>query len=124
VAALDSGSMTALRRSPPGNVGANEKASQGLVNGVATPAVAQDALGRDFNGDRRGKGFNTPSLLGLHAVPPTTTTRAWETLACVVGNVKHRTANGTLPDRLTSARARRQVVAWLQTVTQRTAPVP
>ena len=107
-----------------GNVGANEKATQGLVNGVATPAVPPDGLGRDFNGDGRGNGFNTPSLLGIHAVPPYYHNGACETLACVVGNVKHRTANGTLPDRLTSARARRQVVAWLQTVTQRTAPVP
>ena len=57
-------------------------------------------------------------------MPPYYHNGACETLACVVGDVKHRTANGTLPDRLTSARARRQVVAWLETVTQRTAPVP
>jgi YVTN family beta-propeller protein len=107
-----------------GNVGGDEKATQGLVAGVATPAAPPDGLGRDYNGDGRGNGFNTPSLLGIHAVPPYYHNGACETLACVVGNVKHRTANGTIPDRLTSARARRQVVAWLETVTQRTAPVP
>jgi hypothetical protein len=42
----------------------------------------------------------------------------------VVGNPRHRTANGRLPDRLGSARARAQLVAWLKTVTAKTAPVP
>jgi YVTN family beta-propeller protein len=106
------------------NVGADEKATQGVAAGLATPAQPPDALGRDYNGDGKGNGFNTPSLLGIHAVPPYYHNGACETLACVVGNVKHRTANGTIPDRLTSARARRQLVAWLQTVTARTQPVP
>jgi hypothetical protein len=57
-------------------------------------------------------------------VPPYYHNGACETLACVVGNPKHRTANGRLPDRLGSARARAQPVAWLRTVTAKTAPVP
>jgi hypothetical protein len=40
------------------------------------------------------------------------------------GNSKHRTANGRLPDRVASARAQAQLVAWLKTVTAATAPVP
>ena len=106
------------------NVGGDEKATQAVVNGVATPAVAPDALGRDYNGDGKGIGYNSPSLLGIFAVPPYYHNGACETLACVVSNVKHRTANGTIPDRLQSARARRQLVAWLQTVTNRTPAVP
>ena len=67
----------------------------------------QDALGRDYNGDGKGVGYNVPSLLGINAVPPYYHNGACETLACVVGNAKHRTANGRLPDRLQSARAPR-----------------
>jgi YVTN family beta-propeller protein len=107
-----------------GNVGADEKATQGVVAGVATPAAPPDALGRDYNGDGKGAGYNVPSLLGIFAVPPYYHNGACQTLACVVGNVRHRTANGTLPDRLQSARARAQLVAWLETVTARTPPVP
>jgi cytochrome c peroxidase len=105
-----------------GDVGAIEKATAGLVAGVAQPP--QDALGRDYNGDGKGVGYNVPSLLGINAVPPYYHNGACETLACVVGNPKHRTANGRLPDRLASARAQAQLVAWLQTVTARTPPVP
>jgi YVTN family beta-propeller protein len=105
-----------------GNVGAVEKATAALAGGVAQPQL--DALGRDYNGDGKGIGYNVPSLLGINAVPPYYHNGACETLACVVGNRKHRTANGRLPDRLGSARARAQLVAWLQTVTARTPPVP
>jgi len=104
------------------DVGAVEKAAATLAGGVAQPQ--QDALGRDDNGDGKGNGYNVPSLLGINAVPPYYHNGACETLACVVGNPRHRTANGRLPDRLTSARARAQLVAWLQTVTARTPPVP
>jgi YVTN family beta-propeller protein len=105
-----------------GDVGAIEKAASALVGGVAQPQ--QDALGRDYNGDGKGIGYNVPSLLGINAVPPYYHNGACESLACVVGNVKHRTANGRLPDRLASARAQAQLVAWLETVTAATPPVP
>jgi YVTN family beta-propeller protein len=105
-----------------GDVGAVEKATAALAGGVAQPQL--DALGRDYNGDGKGIGYNVPSLLGINAVPPYYHNGACESLACVVGNRKHRTANGRLPDRLASARAQAQLVAWLQTVTARTPPVP
>jgi cytochrome c peroxidase len=105
-----------------GDVGAVEKATAALVGGVAQPQ--QDALGRDYNGDGKGVGYNVPSLLGINAVPPYYHNGACESLACVVGNVKHRTANGRLPDRVSSARAQAQLVAWLGTVTAATPPVP
>ncbi|MBD0281199.1 MAG: hypothetical protein ICV69_03245 [Thermoleophilaceae bacterium] len=91
-----------------GNVGADE-----ITNAGGTP---QDALGRDYNGDGRGNGYNIPSLLGIHNVPPYYHNGACETLACVLSNVRHRTANGTLPDRLTSARDRARVVAFLRSI--------
>jgi YVTN family beta-propeller protein len=105
------------------NVGGEEKATQNVVAGVATPAQPQDALGRDFNGDGKGAGYNVPSLLGIFALPPYYHNGACETLACVVGNRRHRTANGRLPDRLGSARARAQLVAWLETVSRGTQQV-
>jgi mono/diheme cytochrome c family protein len=105
-----------------GDVGAVEKAAATVVGGRAQPA--QDALGRDYNGDGKGNGYNVPSLLGINAVPPYYHNGACETLACVVSNVKHRTANGRLPDRLQSASAQAQLVAWLQTVAASTAAVP
>ena len=84
------------------NVGAVEKATSAL-NGVVQ--AAPDALGIDYNNDGQGNGFNVPSLLGIDAVPPYYHNGACETLACVVGNLKHRTANGKQPD---GARTRRR----------------
>ncbi|HET6519158.1 MAG TPA: YncE family protein, partial [Geminicoccaceae bacterium] len=78
------------------DVGADERANPTLdANGQL---VFPDALGIDYNGDGRGEGFNVPSLLGVHASPPYYHNGACETLACVVSDVNHRTANGTLPD--------------------------
>jgi YVTN family beta-propeller protein len=103
------------------NIGGIEKATQALTNGVA--GAAPDALGFDFNGDGKGNGFSPPSLLGINAVPPYYHNGACETLACVVSNMRHRTANGTRPDLLTSARAREQLVAFLRTIASGT-PAP
>ena len=78
--------------------------------------TAQDGLGIDFNGDGKGIGFNVPSLLGIYASPPYYHNGACESLACVVGNFKHRTANGRLPDRLGDAPDQAKVVAFLETI--------
>jgi YVTN family beta-propeller protein len=103
------------------NIGAPEKATAVLANGVAQPQ--QDALGVDYNGDGKGNGFNVPSLLGIWQVPPYYHNGACETLACVLGNVKHRTANGTTPDRLVSPKDQAAVVAFLQSINAGTKPV-
>ena len=106
----------------PPNVGATEKAAQGVVNGVA--GVAPDALGIDYNGDGKGIGFNPPSLLGIFGLPPYYHNGACETIACVVGDVKHRTANGKLPDRITSPRQLAQLVAFVESISAGTPPFP
>jgi YVTN family beta-propeller protein len=105
----------------PPNVGAIEKATATLTMGVAQPQ--QDALGTDYNGDGKGIGYNVPSLLGINAVPPYYHNGACETLACVVNDLKHRTANGKAPDKLTSAKQRRQVTAFLKSIDAKT-PAP
>jgi hypothetical protein len=87
---------------------------------VAQPAP--DALGIDYNNDGRGNGYNVPGLLGIEAVPPYYHNGACESLACVLTNVKHRTANGTLPDRLGGARERRQLVTYLRSIDATTKP--
>ena len=61
-----------------------------------------------------------PSLLGIDALPPYYHNGACESLACVVGNVKHRTANGKQPDRLPNARDRALVVKFLKSIDART----
>ena len=91
------------------NVGADE-----ITN--AAGLGPQGALGRDYNGDGAGIGYNIPSLLGIENVPPYYHNGACETLQCVLSNARHRTANGTLPDRLTSARDRARVVAFLKSI--------
>jgi YVTN family beta-propeller protein len=102
------------------NIGAEEKAAKALVAGVSQ--VPKDGLGLDYNEDGFGEGFSPQSLLGVHAVQPYMHNGACETLACVVGDVDHRTANGTLPDVLDTAAKRRKVVQFLESIDADTAP--
>jgi YVTN family beta-propeller protein len=95
------------------NIGGAEKNETGL-----------DALGIDYNNDGKGIGFNVPSLLGIYASPPYYHNGACETLACVLSNVKHRTANGRLPDRLADPAQQAAVVRFLETIDADTAPLP
>ncbi|CAG0932336.1 hypothetical protein TFLX_02545 [Thermoflexales bacterium] len=90
-----------------GNVGAIEKAANG-----------QDGLGKDYNGDGKGVGFNIPSLLGIWQVPPYYHNGACETLACVLSNAVHRTKGlrPGQPDPLTSAANQARVVAFLKSL--------
>jgi YVTN family beta-propeller protein len=103
------------------SVGAAEKASASLsATGVA--GAAPDALGIDYNGDGKGTGYNVPSLLGIDLLPPFYHNGACESLACVVDNIKHRTANGKMPDKLTTPQQRALVVTFLKSIDARTRP--
>ena len=102
------------------NLGADEKAAPAVANGAQ--AAAQDGLGRDYNNDGRGIGFNVPSLLGLYAVPPFLHNGAAESLAAVVSDVKHRTANGTRPDGLGNTNDQAKVVKFLESLDVHTVP--
>jgi YVTN family beta-propeller protein len=113
------------------NIGATEKAAAGLAPPAGSPPgtppaaqPAQDGLGIDYNGDGKGTGFSAPSLLGIRNVPPYYHNGACESLACVVGNAKHRTANGTLPDRLQTQQQRDLVVLFLRSISASTNPFP
>jgi cytochrome c peroxidase len=68
-------------------------------------------------------GYNVPSLLGIFGLPPYYHNGACETLACVVNDIRHRTANGKTPDKLTTAKQRRQVTAYLKSIDAKT-PAP
>ncbi len=107
---------------PLGNdVGADEKAAAAVANG--TLQAAQDGLGRDYNNDGRGAGFNVPSLLGIRSVPPYMHNGAAESLAAVVANVNHRTDNGRLPDRLTNPIDQANLVSFLETIDATATPM-
>jgi len=102
------------------NVGADEKAAPAVTSGALQ--LAQDGLGIDYNSDGNGIGFNVPSLLGLHAVPPFLHNGAAESLAAVVSDVKHRTDNGRMPDTLANPVDRALVVKFLESIDTMTVP--
>lgn len=104
------------------NVGGVEKAAPAVVAGASQ--APQDALGIDYNGDGKGAGFNTPSLLGIGLLPPYYHNGACESLACVVGNARHRTANNTRPDVLLSPAAQLKVVRFVESINAKTTPLP
>jgi len=103
-----------------GNIGAPEFATAQVIAGafVAQPG----ALGIDYNADGKGNGFNVPSLLGIHNVEPYNHNGACETLACVVSDVNHRTAKGTLPDVLKDPAQQAQVVRFVESIDADTEP--
>jgi YVTN family beta-propeller protein len=96
------------------NIGAEESAAPPVASGILQPA--QDALGRDYNGDGIGNGFNVPSLLGVYAAPPYLHHGAAESLLAVVADPNHRTANGTLPDRLASPTEQLLVAKFIESI--------
>ena len=102
------------------NIGADEKAAPTVVAGALV--AAQDALGIDYNNDGRGIGFNVPSLLGLHSVQPFLHNGAAESLAAVIGDVKHRTDNGRIPDGLSNTNDQAKVVKFLESIDVHTVP--
>lgn len=104
------------------NIGGVEKAAAGVVAGASQPP--QDALGIDYNGDGKGAGYNTPSLLGILQLPPFYHNGACESLACVLSNSRHRTANSTKPDLLLSPADQRRVIAFLESINAATPPIP
>ena len=91
-----------------------------IVGGVLQ-AAAQDALGKDFNQDGKGKGFSPPSLLGIFALPPYYHNGACETLACVLADRNHRTA-GNPTNVLADPDKQRQVVKFLESLDDKTEP--
>jgi len=82
-----------------------------------------DGLGKDYNADGKGIGFNIPSLLGIWHLPPYYHNGACETLACAVANTAHR-RKGLLAgqsDPLNSAGTQADVVEFLKTLDANTA---
>jgi len=102
------------------NIGADEKAAATVITN--TLQAAQDGLGIDYNADGKGVGFNVPSLLGLHQVPPFMHNGAAESLAAVISDVKHRTDNGRLPDTLSNPADQALVVKFLESIDIKTVP--
>ena len=104
------------------NIGADELAAATLTGGVSQ--IRKDGLGIDYNGDGKGEGFNVQSLLGVHLVQPYMHNGACETIACVVGDVQHRTGNGKFADVLNTAAKRRNVTRFVESIDNGTAILP
>ena len=102
------------------NVGGAEFTTQPVVAGVQQPAP--DALGRDYNADGKGIGFNVPSLQGIYNSPPFLHNGAAESIAAVVADVKHRTDNGRIPDVVTNAAQLSQLVRFVESIALDTVP--
>jgi YVTN family beta-propeller protein len=102
-------------------IGAVEKATRVVVAGVLQ-AAPQDALGKDFNDDGHGNGFSPPSLLGIYALPAYYHNGACETVACVLEDVNHRTADQKRPDILADPKKRAQVVLFVESIDANTEP--
>ncbi len=90
------------------------------VGGSEKAADGKDALGADYDGNGSGAGYNIPSLLGANVLQPYYHNGACETLACVVNDVKHRTANNTRPDVLGSSANRARLVQFLRSLDDQT----
>jgi DNA-binding beta-propeller fold protein YncE len=120
---IDSFNIGVAGQSRPidGNIGAPEIATAQVIAGAFVKLPG--ALGRDYNADGKGNGFNVPSLLGIFNLPPYYHNGACETLACVVSDVQHRTAKGTLPDRLADPADQALVVKFVETIDNDTEPV-
>ena len=70
------------------NIGAVERVAPTVsTNGVIVPGA--DALGRDYNGDGAGNGFNVPSLLGILAAQPYDHNGAIESVAELLEDPRH-----------------------------------
>jgi YVTN family beta-propeller protein len=109
------------------NIGAAEKAAAGRDPLSVPPFKSlppKDALGRDYNADGFGNGYSPQSLLGVHLVQPFMHNGACETLRCVVGDVDHRTGNGSIPDVLNTTQKINDVATFLESINAATVPFP
>lgn len=104
--------------------GANVLPGFPAIGGVEKDANERDALGFDYDGDGKGSGYNTPSLLGGFGSPPYFHNGACETYDCVLANVVHRRAGlrRDASDPLAGAGERRALAAYLETIDLRTRP--
>jgi hypothetical protein len=90
------------------------------IGAIEKAATGQDALGKDYDGNGVGNGYNVPSLLGIWQLPPYYHNGACETLNCVLANAQHRTANFTVPDRLSNPADQAKVLAFLRSLDAQT----
>lgn len=97
---------------------ARQLPGQAAIGGIEKDTNELDAMGRDYNGDGRGNGFNTPSLLGTYSVQPYYHNGACETLRCVLNDVRHRRAGlaRDAADVLSNERDRVALAAYLESI--------
>ena len=94
------------------------------IGGVETDTNGLNALGFDYDGDGKGNGYNTPSLLGGFTAPPYFHNGACETFQCVLADARHRRA-GQRPgqaDPLDDETARGMLALYLESIDLQTVP--
>jgi cytochrome c peroxidase len=96
----------------------NELPGYPAIGGAEKDANGLNALGFDYDGDGKGSGYNTPSLLGGHALPPYFHNGACESFACVLASVPHRRAGleDGQPDPLDDEAARADLALYLTSI--------
>jgi len=94
------------------------------IGGVETDSNGLRALGYDYDGDGKGNGYNTPSLLGSFSVPPYFHNGACETFQCVLVDEKHRRAGQRAGQRdpLDAGEARDALAQYLESIDLGTQP--
>jgi hypothetical protein len=102
------------------NIGAPEKAAPAVVNAVLQPA--QDALGRDYNSDNAGNGFNIPSLLGVFGSPPYLHNGAAESIVSVLEDKRHWAGLAQVPGVLDDPAKRALVAKFVESIDTQTVP--
>ncbi|MBL9171205.1 MAG: CHRD domain-containing protein [Verrucomicrobiales bacterium] len=100
------------------NIGAVEQAAPTVANGVIAPG--QDALGKDYNGDGAGVGYNVPSLLGIVAMQPYNHNGAAESIEEILLDPRHWQQGGGDPSLLASPRARAVLAAFVESIDAKT----
>lgn len=96
----------------------NEIPGYPQIGGIEKDTNGLDALGFDYNGDGKGSGFNTPSLLGAYNIQPFYHNGACETLDCVLADVNHRRA-GLAPgqaDPIDTPKKLKQLERYLESI--------
>ncbi len=93
------------------------------IGGIETDSIGRKAMGFDHNGDGKGNGYNTGSILGSYSIQPYYHNGACETILCVLSNVEHRRSGlaAGATDPLDGEAARKQLATYIESIDERTA---
>lgn len=100
------------------NIGAIEQVAPTVANNTIVPGA--DALGKDYNGDGAGIGFNVPSLLGILAMQPYNHNGAVESIAEILEDRRHGQHGGGQLTLLDDPAKRASLAAFVESIDTQT----